>query len=199
MMLASLLALTPFTTGIFFLRGVRPDGEISLMGLVQQIGLGHLMFAGLAARVLRPHISGPYGRNVQFLRKLRRFSLTFFFLLLIAGTAGSYILIYGFLSPVFRSAFHSAVFMVAASSITFLAMVAASYLVDDQRETAVLWTDVGVTILFVSLAWLFSKHVGYQLIAPLTFVVAILRTILFLGSQWMYDRTKDRSLGFWRV
>lgn len=186
MLLATLLALAPFTAGIFFLRRTGSDTDLALFGLAQQIGIAHLMLGVVAGRVLRPHIFGGYGRHPEFLKHLRRFTVGFSAVLLLVGLAGAWILIDWFLEPFYGAAFRATIAMVTASTLNLTGSLAATYLTGVHRQSKVLTVDAIVAGVYCLGAWFGAPLFGYLWLAGLTLLVVAFRTVMM---TWLAART----------
>jgi O-antigen/teichoic acid export membrane protein len=134
---AALLVYIPLNGGVAVTRVTLGDAETAVYGVASQAALVCLLMAGLVARVVQPHIAGPYGLDRSFVKKLAAF-LGLAFGGLWVGYAVSVYAVVGRLFPPHYAGVPGPAIVLGAAAVLFaLAGVLGTYLVRFGRERMV--------------------------------------------------------------
>jgi O-antigen/teichoic acid export membrane protein len=137
-LVSSLLASLPFSSGAFFLRAFGNDADVALFGLCYQLVVVYATFALLGAQVLQPHVAGPWGLHRSFVWKLALFYGGFLTLLWAAALGGALLILFGLLDPFYRRAALPLALYLCGAWLFAVSYLANAYLLRFRRERVLL-------------------------------------------------------------
>jgi O-antigen/teichoic acid export membrane protein len=146
---AAVVFFVPLNAGVFIVRTLDGDAAAGAYGLANQAATGFYALAVLGVQVVQPHITGVYGLDRSFLRKLALFSLVFFGGLGLLAGVGATLIIRGLLDPAYRPAVPLMVFLMGCAAMLLVANVAHGYLLrfHDERVILVIHACAAATYL----------------------------------------------------
>jgi O-antigen/teichoic acid export membrane protein len=140
--------------GVPLVRFYQGDSAAGVFAIPTQVALTYQLVSAVVLRILQPHIAGPYGFTVSFLKKLILFSVLFHVLLYLAGAMSATCLILFVLPVGYQGALGSLFVLLAASFFLALAGVNGSYLMLLRQERVGLAINVASAIFYLLLGWI---------------------------------------------
>jgi O-antigen/teichoic acid export membrane protein len=133
-MLTILVGMLPLQAGVLLARGWKTEHEVGVYGLAVAVASAHLGVGILAVRVIQPHVSGRYGTDPTFVRKLILFGGAFLGGLWLVTAAAAYVLIDFLLDPSYRPALTPLLLLLVATTGLLVGAFANLYLIGFGRE-----------------------------------------------------------------
>jgi len=134
LLITQLTATVPLTSGVLLVRWFHGDAAAGIMGLATLVLQTFLQLTIVAIRIVYPHITGPYGRERAFRRKLWAFFLGYTAGLFSIMILGVWILVTTLLPIGYAQAFPTSVILLFGGSLLSLAWLKARFLVANKRE-----------------------------------------------------------------
>lgn len=181
LVLSGLVARTPLTSGIFFVRAFHSE-HTAILGLAQQVARGYSMFTTIGNRILLPHIAGPYGLHKGFIKKMILFLILFRGLLLLAAFGVAAVLVVELLDPVYRQALVPMAILLVARLIGGVSGISTMYAIVLHREPVVLLANVCACGVFVIGCLALVPQYSYYAVAGVAVCAAAVRVVLVVRS-----------------
>lgn len=160
-MLTGCAALVPTNGGIFFVDRFHTKADSGDFWIAWQIANTYAVIAGLATRILYPHIAGPWGTDRSFVRKLMSFAILFLVGLGVAAGLGAAIL-FTWLLPEYSAALGPALLLIVAAGLMSVCGLANCYLIRAHRERQMLTVYVGMAAAFaLGCWWVVPEYAGW--------------------------------------
>jgi O-antigen/teichoic acid export membrane protein len=189
-MAAGLVAVVPFSSGVFFVRAMRGDADTAILGLALQVANAYLIFTTLGQRIVRPHIAGPFGLDWSFLRKLALFNAGFLGGLLVLAWAGAAVFITFFLTADFRAAIVPMSLLLIGALFTALGRVGSVYLVVLQSERSLMLASGIAAAVYVLGCLFLVPWLSYTGAALMTLLASVLGTgLIYLCVRLRWPKT----------
>lgn len=150
-LVSSLVTMIPLTSGILFVRASHGEALAGVYGIATQFATGVYLLGVIGNRVLQPHISGPYGLDRGFVRKLVAFELAFVVVLTATGWAAGLIATRWLLPADYAEVPAILTMLLAAVAAILVAGVAQSYLIRFHRERTMMLVNLGGALGYVAL------------------------------------------------
>lgn len=147
-----LVTMIPLTSGILFVRAYHGEAAAGEYGIATQFATGVYLLGVIGNRILQPHLSGPYGLDRGFVRKLAAFELSFVVVLTAVGWAAGLIATRWFLPADYSEVPAILALLLAAVAAILVAGVAQSYLIRFHRERAMMLVNLGGGLGYVAIA-----------------------------------------------
>ena len=138
LMLAALVATTPFSAGVFFVRLLRDDAGAAVIGLGQQAASAYLLLATAGIRIVQPHLTGARANDGKFFKHLTILYGFFIGFLLLAFLCGAFAVVQWMLDPRYQEALIPMILLLAAAFIQSLGAFVGAYLIVQRDELPVL-------------------------------------------------------------
>ena len=159
-LISGIFALLPIASSVLIVRYFHGESEAGIMGLATQALRMFVMLTVLAFRVVRPHVSGPYGFSRGFVWKQGLFYCVYFGVLYPCSLAGAWVLIHCMLKASYQPAWEPVCIMLTAALIAAIGRAPNAHLVVMKREYLVTQSFAVAGLVFCVASFLLAPRYG---------------------------------------
>jgi O-antigen/teichoic acid export membrane protein len=197
MMFVALVFYIPLNAGVVLVRTLEGDAEAGIYGIAYQAAGAYYGFAALGVQIVQPHITGPYGVERSFVRKLCLFAALFFGGLALFVGVGALLVIRVILNAAYQSAVIPMAFLVGCALVLLFANLAHIYLLRFQEQRFLLCVHLCEAGVYLGGGALLVARFGFPAAALWAVTTALLGTMACLArvrTRWP-ERGADASPG----
>ena len=165
LLVMQLAATIPLSAGVFLVRFFHGEAAAGVMGLAMFAAQAFLHLVAMAIRIVYPYITGPYGVELQFRRKLWAFVSCYILLLCAVTVIGLAVVVRWVLGPAYSAVLPLGICLIIGSVPLGFAWLMIQLLVAQSRGRAVSTAQVVAATVFLVVAVPGTWHASYTGVA----------------------------------